>query len=182
MMRASAISLRRMIHFERGDITTYDVDAIVNAANESLTNGSGVNGAIHRAAGPELPAACRAVAPCPTGEARITAGFALPARYIIHTVGPVWRDGRPRRTRLARLGLSQQPGSRRTARRTHACVSSPQLRGLRIPSRCRRSDRGGNRARGHTRHGPAGGYLRAVQRRTPGAVQGGRLTTSLTFR
>ncbi len=93
MMRASAINLRRMIHFERGDITTYDVDAIVNAANESLTNGSGVNGAIHRAAGPELPAACRAVAPCPTGEARITAGFALPARYIIHTVGPVWRDG-----------------------------------------------------------------------------------------
>lgn len=92
-MRASAISLRRMIHFKLGDITTYDVDAIVNAANESLTNGSGVNGAIHRAAGPELPAACRAVAPCPTGQARITDGFALPARHIIHTVGPVWRDG-----------------------------------------------------------------------------------------
>ena len=82
-----------MIRFERGDITTYDVDAIVNAANKSLANGSGVNGAIHLAAGPELPAACRAVAPCPTGEARITDGFALPARYIIHTVGPVWRGG-----------------------------------------------------------------------------------------
>ncbi len=82
-----------IMKFVRGDITTIAVDAVVNAANEALSDGAGVNGAIHRAAGPELPAACRAVAPCPTGEARITLGFNLPARYIIHTVGPVWRGG-----------------------------------------------------------------------------------------
>ena len=82
-----------MLHFVLGDITTFDGDAIVNAANESLSDGSGVNGAIHRAAGPQLPAACREVAPCPTGQARITPGFDLPARYIIHTVGPVWHGG-----------------------------------------------------------------------------------------
>lgn len=81
------------MRFVQGDITTMAVDAIVNAANETLSDGSGVNGAIHRAAGPRLPAACREVAPCPTGEARITAGFDLPARYIIHTVGPVWHGG-----------------------------------------------------------------------------------------
>jgi len=75
------------------DITTLDVDAMVNAANESLAPGGGVCGAIHRAAGPELAAGCRAVAPCPTGEARITPGFGLPARYVIHAVGPVWRGG-----------------------------------------------------------------------------------------
>jgi O-acetyl-ADP-ribose deacetylase (regulator of RNase III) len=77
----------------QGDITTSAVDAIVNAANERLSDGAGVNGAIHRAAGPDLPAACRAVAPCPTGQARITPGFDLPARFIIHTVGPVWHGG-----------------------------------------------------------------------------------------
>jgi len=69
------------------------VEAIVNAANEQLLPGSGVSGAIHRAAGPELAQACKAVAPCPTGEARITPGFQLPARWVIHTVGPIWQDG-----------------------------------------------------------------------------------------
>jgi len=77
----------------RGDITKIQADAIVNAANEALLPGGGVSGAIHRAAGPELAEACKAVAPCPTGEARITPGFRLPAKWVIHTVGPIWHGG-----------------------------------------------------------------------------------------
>ena len=75
------------------DITTLALDAIVNAANSDLAAGGGVCGAIHRAAGPELARACAALAPCPAGSARITPGFRLPARFVIHAVGPVWRGG-----------------------------------------------------------------------------------------
>src|SRR5215831_6499776 len=115
------------LRVHHGDITQLQVDAIVNAANEFMLGGGGVDGAIHRAAGPRLLEACRAVAEvrpgvrCPTGEARITPGFDLAARYVIHTVGPVWRGGASGEEDLlaacyrASLGLAEQTGLRSIA-------------------------------------------------------------------
>ena len=96
-----------MIEIVQGDITTLAVDAIVNAANSSLAGGGGVDGAIHRAAGPELVRASMALAPCTTGDAVITPGFRLRAPYVIHAVGPVWRGGRSNEEALLRSAYAR---------------------------------------------------------------------------
>jgi O-acetyl-ADP-ribose deacetylase (regulator of RNase III) len=105
----------------QGDITSLAVDAIVNAANEGMLGGGGVDGAIHRAAGPELLACCCGLGGCPTGEARITPGFRLPAKWVIHAVGPVWRGGHHGEADLlaacyrSSLALAREHGIRRLA-------------------------------------------------------------------
>ena len=123
-----------------GDITALDVDAIVNAANSGLSGGGGVDGAIHRAAGPELAPAARAAGPCPTGHAVMTAGFRLPARHVIHAVGPVWMGGGQHEDELLASCYSrslQLAGDAGLASIAFPCISTgvfgfPKVRAARI--------------------------------------------------
>ncbi|MFQ5424496.1 MAG: O-acetyl-ADP-ribose deacetylase [Phycisphaerae bacterium] len=114
-------SVWNRIELVQGDLTRCEVDAIVNAANQTLLGGGGVDGAIHRAAGPELLAECRGLGGCPTGEVRITGGYRLPAGHVIHTVGPVYRDGTRGESALLRscyrssLELAERHGLRSVA-------------------------------------------------------------------
>lgn len=127
MIELGSVDGMRRVEILNADITTLAVDAIVNAANQALAGGGGVDGAIHRAAGPELLAECRRLSSCPTGSAKMTGGYRLPATYVIHAVGPIWNGGSQGEDELlascyrTALGLARDHGMRSIAFSAISC-------------------------------------------------------------